>query len=86
MTLLRAENHSDNLDRASELEEQFRSGRIRETQALVKQKQQPLADGTYEITDCTECGDEIGEGRLKAAPNNLICIHCATLAERHGRI
>ena len=35
--------------------------------------------------DCKECGEEIGEGRLKARPNAELCIECQTKLEREGR-
>lgn len=79
------EKHNDVLDTASELEMASRQAAIANAQARNKQAQQPNDQGVYEIQDCIECGDEIGEGRLRAAANNLLCIHCATLKERSGR-
>lgn len=76
------EKLTDILDIASESEGKFRDNAISEARAKVKQDQLPDKDGVYAVLDCVECGEEIGEGRLRAAPKNTICIHCASAAER----
>ncbi len=85
MTHLQHENFADPLDRASELEMISTADAIRNVQLRNVQKQTPGPDGLYPSPDCFECGDEIPLGRLKAAANNILCIHCATAAERWKR-
>lgn len=38
-----------------------------------------IADGSYGI--CEECGQKIAPARLKAMPDALLCIECASKAE-----
>ena len=82
MTQPQRENLSDLCDIASDLEMSFTSHAVAAVQRKTKQDQEPDADGVYPILDCIACGNEIGEGRLKAAARNHLCIHCATRAER----
>ncbi|WP_300160260.1 TraR/DksA C4-type zinc finger protein [Solidesulfovibrio sp.] len=51
-------------------------GEIREALGRVK-------DGEYGI--CQECGEEIGEARLRAQPTATLCVHCKSLLEDMGR-
>lgn len=74
--------NSDELDRAATLSMETTSNAVAEIQQKCKQTQSPRADGTYEIEDCEDCSNEIGEGRLRAAIKNTLCIHCATRRER----
>lgn len=85
MTHIVIENYADPLDRASELEMVATADAIRTVQLRNVQKQSPGADGLYPSPDCTECGDEIPLGRLRVAANNILCIRCATAAERWKR-
>ena len=78
-------NYPDPIDRASELEMIRTEDAIRQVQLRNVQKQLPGPDGLYPSPDCLECGDEIPLGRLKVASNNILCIFCATKAERLGR-
>lgn len=85
------ENHSndrlvDPLDIASGNELRANEGRVRELQKKCRPHQLPRADGTYEFTDCEECGGEIGEGRLKVAIWNHLCVHCAEAQERSNKL
>lgn len=79
------EHHPDPIDRASDLEMANTADAIRAVQLRNEQKQKPLPDGTYAEPDCIECGNEIGIGRLRIASNNVMCIHCATAAEKWRR-
>lgn len=79
------ENHPDAHDRASELELATTADAIYRTQKLAVQKQLPGPDGLYPSPDCLECGNEIPLGRLKVAANNILCVFCATAAERMRR-
>ena len=82
MTDIEREKLTDPLDRASQLEMETTEGLLREVQARSKRTQEVRSDGSYEIEECVECGEEITRGRLDAAIKNTICIHCATFAER----
>lgn len=85
MTQEQSENYADPLDRASELALISTDDAIRAVQRLNQQKQLPGPDGLYPEPDCIECGEDIGIGRLTHAANNILCIHCATAAERWKR-
>jgi RNA polymerase-binding transcription factor DksA len=76
------EKITDVSDQATEIETNARDTALADVRAKVKPQQLPRADGTYEFTDCEDCGLEIGEGRLRVAAKNLFCVHCATLRER----
>lgn len=79
------ERHSDPFDVASDVESRARDGAISAATAKAKPQQVARADGTFPVTDCIECGDEIGAERLKVASRNWYCVHCATVLERRGR-
>lgn len=81
-SLPEAERVADVFDRASELEAAFTADAIRTTQQQVKQSQTPDQHGRYAILNCIECDAEIGEGRLRHAPKNTICVECASFAEK----
>lgn len=85
MTEYQKEKLTDEHDIASELEMKFTEGSISTVRDRARQDQLPDAEGNYLILDCEECGQEIGEGRLKVAPRNKICVYCATVAERNRR-
>jgi DnaK suppressor protein len=42
-----------------------------------------VKEGEYGI--CQECGEEIGEARLRAQPTATLCVHCKALLEDMGR-
>lgn len=77
-----AERHTDPLDQASALEMEAANDALRAIRRASKSAQEARPDGTYAITDCDECGDEIGEQRLAVAIKNTHCIHCASAMER----
>lgn len=85
MTQEQSENYADPLDRASELEMISTADAIRKVQLRNVQKQVPGPDGMYPSPFCIECNDEIPLGRLKVAANNILCVICATAAERWKR-
>lgn len=76
------EKYTDPLDIASRNEAIATEDALREQRKLAVPQQQPDARGKYKVTDCVECGEEIGEKRLKVATKNLLCIECATAQER----
>ena len=51
-------------------------GEIREALGRVK-------EGEYGI--CQECGEEIGEARLRAQPTATLCVHCKARLEAASR-
>lgn len=73
---------TDLIDQASAQEMRETAIRVAEARAKAKRDQEPLPDGTYAITECVECGDEIGEARLKVATHNTMCVFCQSKAER----
>ena len=75
------EKYSDPLDVASRNEMYATNEAIREQRLKCKPQQEPDADGNYLVHECMECGDHIGEQRLKVAIKNLLCVSCATLEE-----
>lgn len=90
--MMNIERNADPLDTASSIELIQNAERVAEHSRLVKQTQLPVVKvvggvetEVYEITECETCGEEIGEGRLKAAIKNTLCIGCAEVAEKKGR-
>lgn len=82
MTFRQRERHTDVNDIASDIEHEQVEISLAEHAKRMKRDQEPDATGAYEITECVECGQEIGEGRLKAAIKNTLCIYCATKREK----
>jgi RNA polymerase-binding transcription factor DksA len=76
------EKITDKSDLATQREQENLDISLREHARAMRRSQEPREDGTYEFEDCEECGLEIGEGRLKFAIKNTLCIHCATAAEK----
>lgn len=76
------EKYSDPLDVASRNESIATADAVREQRKLAVPQQIPDAAGNFSVTECLECGDEIGEQRLMVAIKNTLCIYCATEQER----
>lgn len=72
----------DDVDRANELAEMETANHLYLARKKAAPEQVPLADGTYAQTDCVECGNEIGEGRLKLG--KLRCIECQRALEKRA--
>lgn len=85
MTRIQLEQYSDELDRASALQMEAAESAITNIQHACRRQQEERADGSYEVTECRDCGNDIGEGRLRAAIKNMTCIHCATFRETGRR-
>lgn len=81
-TIPEADKLTDPSDQASEIEHRSLAIYLHDARKKAKRTQEARADGTYAITDCEDCGDEIGEGRLKVSIKNTICVYCATARER----
>jgi RNA polymerase-binding transcription factor DksA len=75
------EKLSDPLDIASRAEMAENFNALAQVRRNLKRDQEPNANGVYPDTDCSECGSEIGYGRLQAAIQNSLCIHCASARE-----
>ena len=76
------EKHTDVLDIASSVQQEAMKHAIHDHAKKMKRDQEPDKEGVYAATECIECGDDIGEGRLQHSIRNHWCIHCATLVER----
>ena len=79
------EKYSDPLDVASRNESIATDDAVREQRKLAVPQQFPDAAVNFTITECVECGEHIGEQRLKVAIKNLLCWDCATAQERKKR-
>lgn len=53
--------------------------REKEKLLAINEALQKIAEGTYGI--CEECGENIGEGRLKAMPLAKLCVNCQAKLE-----
>lgn len=83
------EKYTDHLDIAARNEQIATTDSIREARKNATPTQLPktrvvngVKEEYFEITECDECGNEIGEKRLKVSIKNTLCIHCATAQER----
>lgn len=76
------ERLTDVSDRATQVEQETFDAAMGDVRRRLQQDQSPRYDGTYAVEDCDDCGNPIGEGRLRLAPRNLICVHCATAREK----
>ena len=79
------EHFSDPLDVASRNESIATDDAVREQRKLAVPQQFPDEHGHFAVTECLECGEHIGEQRLKVAIKNLLCWDCATAQERKKR-
>lgn len=85
MTQNEKENLTDESDRATRTEMEFTQDSIDATRNRARPQQSACADGTFAVTDCEDCGEQIGEARLKVAAMNLLCVHCADFKEKVAR-
>lgn len=56
------------------------TGRDKEKLLAINEALEKLKEGTYGI--CEECGDKIGQGRLKVMPLAKYCVNCQSKIER----
>lgn len=80
------ERMPDVLDRASSNELKATAGLVDAIRGKCKVDQSPDANGVFAVTECDDCGGEIGEARLRVAIRNLLCVHCATAEEKRRRV
>lgn len=76
------EKYSDPIDVASRNESIATDAAVREQRKLAVPQQFPDEHGHFAVTECLECGEHIGEQRLRVAIKNLLCWDCATAQER----
>lgn len=79
------DRESDDNDRATRVEMEATAALLDRARRAARQDQTPGPDGLYAITECVECGDGIGEGRLKVAARNTLCVYCATAEEQRKK-
>lgn len=84
-TLPIREKITDTSDIATEIETVARDQALQEARRRAAPQQSPRADGTYAVTDCEECGNEIGEARLRVAAMNKFCVDCASAMEKRQK-
>jgi DnaK suppressor protein len=81
-------NFPDPTDRASLESDRNFELRIRDRErrliGKIREALDRIEDG--EFGECEDCGDQIGEARLKARPVTTLCIECKTEQERQEKI
>ena len=82
------ENFPDPTDRATMESDRNFELRIRDRErkliGKIKEALDRIDDGSFGV--CEECGEDIGEARLKARPVTTLCINCKTKQERDERV
>jgi len=80
-------NFPDPTDRATQESDRNFELRIRDRERKLINKIKDTLDriDSGEFGICEECGDEIGEARLKARPVTTYCINCKMEAEQKER-
>lgn len=81
-------NFPDPTDRASLESDRNFELRIRDRERRLIGKIREALDRIEagEFGECEDCGDQIGEARLKARPVTTLCIECKTEQERQEKI
>ncbi len=81
-------NFPDPTDRASLESDRNFELRIRDRERRLIGKIREALDriDAGEFGECEDCGDQIGEARLKARPVTTLCIECKTEQERQEKI
>ena len=81
-------NFPDPTDRASLESDRNFELRIRDRERKLISKIREALDriDAGEFGECEDCGDQIGEARLKARPVTTLCIECKTEQERQEKI
>lgn len=81
-------NFPDPNDRATQESDRSFELRIRDRERKlinkIKEALERIDEGTFGI--CETCGEEIGEGRLKARPVTTLCIDCKMEQERREKL
>ena len=81
-------NFPDPTDRASLESDRNFELRIRDRERKLISKIREALDRieACDFGECEDCGDQIGEARLKARPVTTLCIECKTEQERQEKI
>jgi DnaK suppressor protein len=81
-------NFPDPTDRASLESDRNFELRIRDRERKLISKIREALDRIEagDFGECEDCGDQIGEARLKARPVTTLCIECKTEQERQEKI
>jgi DnaK suppressor protein len=81
-------NFPDPTDRASLESDRNFELRIRDRERKLISKIREALDriDSGDFGECEDCGDQIGEARLKARPVTTLCIECKTEQERQEKI
>ena len=74
---------ADDLDRAADLTRKLEDAAVAAIRHQVKPQQVQNPDGSWPITDCEDCGEDLAPERL--ASGRIRCVYCQTLLERRGR-
>lgn len=81
-------NFPDPNDRATQESDRSFELRIRDRERKlinkIKEALDRIDEGTFGV--CDTCGEEIGEGRLKARPVTTLCIDCKMEQERREKL
>ena len=75
---------ADILDQASNVTLASTANQIAHLSFLAAPEQERNEDGTWPVTECVSCGNEIPDARLKLG--FVRCVACAEVAERNNRI
>ena len=60
------------------------TGRDKEKLTAINEALEKLDEGTYGV--CEECGEKIGEGRIKVMPLAKLCVSCQSKLEKEMSI
>lgn len=74
------EQCADPLDHASKISGQYADDRVKEISRLAAPEQAQNPDGTWPITECVACGDDLIPARL--AHGFIRCVPCKEKLER----
>lgn len=81
-------NFPDPNDRATQESDRSFELRIRDRERKlinkIKEALERIDEGSFGV--CDTCGEEIGEGRLKARPVTTLCIDCKMEQERREKL
>ena len=85
---IEAPNFADVVDSANYLAELHNSSSLAPARAKAAPEQVQLPDGTWPVTECIDCGENIEPGRLALC--RVRCFFCQTSKEdrerrQHGR-
>ena len=74
------EKCADTLDHASKIADQHASDKVKEISRLAAPEQVQNPDGSWPVTECVTCGDDLIPARL--AHGFIRCVPCKSKLER----